>query len=83
VTGIAQYVDALSRYRLRHGDCLSFLYPTKYKKLVVYHDNGVRVPTFKTGVFVTPDKQIQLATVERQTKAYHKFERMIAHTREH
>jgi hypothetical protein len=32
---------------------------------------------------VTPDKRIQLATVERQTEPHHKVERMIAYTREH
>jgi hypothetical protein len=32
---------------------------------------------------MTPDKRIQLATVERQTEPHHKVERMIAYTREH
>jgi hypothetical protein len=40
----------------------------------MYHDNNVVVPTVKRGVFVTPEKQIQLITAERQTKAHHKFE---------
>jgi hypothetical protein len=56
---------------------------TKKNKLEMYHDNDVVVPTVKRGVFVTPDKRIQLATVERQTEPYHKAERMIAYTREH
>jgi hypothetical protein len=38
---------------------------TKKNKLEMYHDNDVVVPTVKRGVFVTPDKRIQLATVER------------------
>jgi hypothetical protein len=49
----------------------------------MYHDNDVVVPTVKRGFFVTPDKRIQLATVERQTEPHHKVERMIAYTREH
>jgi hypothetical protein len=49
----------------------------------MYHDNDVVVPSVKRGVFMTPDKIIQLATVERQTEAHHKVERMIAYTREH
>jgi hypothetical protein len=56
---------------------------TKKNKLEIYHDNDVVVPTVKRGVFVTPDKRIQLATVERQTEAHHKVERMVAYTREH
>jgi hypothetical protein len=49
----------------------------------MYHDNDVVVPTVKRGVFMTPDKIIQLATVERQTEPHHKVERMISYTREH
>jgi hypothetical protein len=49
----------------------------------MYHDNDVMVPTVKRGVFVTPDKRIQLATVERHAESHHKVERMIAYTREH
>jgi hypothetical protein len=56
---------------------------TKKNKLVMYHGNDVVVPTFKRGICMTPDKQIKLVTAERQTKAHHKFEFMIAYTREH
>jgi hypothetical protein len=56
---------------------------TKKNKLEMYHDNDVVVPTVKRRVFVTLDKRIQLATVERQTEPRHKVERMIAYTREH
>jgi hypothetical protein len=56
---------------------------TKKNKLEMYHDNDVVVTTANRGVFVTPDKRIQLATVERQTEPHHKVERMIAYTREH
>jgi hypothetical protein len=56
---------------------------TKKNKLEMYHDNDVVVPTVKRGFFVTPDKRIQLATVEPQTEPHHKVERMIAYTREH
>jgi hypothetical protein len=40
----------------------------------MYHNNDVTVPTAKRGVFVTPDTRIQLAIVERQTEAHHKFD---------
>jgi hypothetical protein len=54
------------------------------KRLEIYYDNYVTVPTVKRGFFVTPDKKmIQLATVERQMEDHHKFDRMIAYTREH
>jgi hypothetical protein len=53
----------------------------KNKKLVMYHATDVIVPTVNRGVFVTPDKRIQLATVEHQTEAHHNFERTIAYTR--
>jgi hypothetical protein len=56
---------------------------TKKNKLEMYHDNDVVVPTVKRGVFVTPDKRIQLAAVEPQTEPHHKVERMIACTQEH
>jgi hypothetical protein len=36
----------------------------------------------KHGVFVTPDKRIQVATIERETEEHHKFDRIIAYTRE-
>jgi hypothetical protein len=49
---------------------------------MTYHGNDVVVHTDKRGVFVTPDKRIQLEMVERQTEAHHKVERMIAYTRE-
>jgi hypothetical protein len=49
----------------------------------MYHNNDGVVPTVKIGGFVTPDKRIKLATVERQTEPHHKVERMIAYTREH
>jgi hypothetical protein len=67
--------------------CLSIksflLEETKKNKLEMYHDNGDVVPTVKRGVFVTPDKRIQLATVERHTETRHKVERIIADTGEH
>jgi hypothetical protein len=56
---------------------------TKKNKLEMYHDNYVVVPTVKRGFFVTLDKRIQLATVERQTEPHHKFEHMIAYARYH
>jgi hypothetical protein len=56
---------------------------TKKNKLEMYHDNDVVVPAVKRGFLVTPDKIIQLATVERQTEPHHKVEGMIAYTREH
>jgi hypothetical protein len=56
---------------------------TKKNKFELYHENDVLVPNVKRGFFVTPDKRIQLATVEHQTKPHHKFERMIAYTPEH
>jgi hypothetical protein len=39
---------------------------TKEKRLEIYYDNDGIFPTIKRGVRVTPDKQIQLATVEHQ-----------------
>jgi hypothetical protein len=56
---------------------------TKKNKLQMYHDNDVVAPTVKRGVLVTPDKRIQLVTVERHTEPHHKVERIIAYTREH
>jgi hypothetical protein len=41
------------------------LQETNDKAVVLYHDNDICVPTVKHGVFVTPDKRIQLATIER------------------
>jgi hypothetical protein len=60
-----------------------WLEETKKNKLEMYHDHDVVVPTVKRGVFMTTDKRIQLATVERQTEPHHKVERAIAYTREH
>jgi hypothetical protein len=59
------------------------LQETNDKVVVLYHDNGICLPTVKHGVFVTPDKRIQLETIERETEEHHKFNRMIAYTREH
>jgi hypothetical protein len=56
---------------------------TNKNKLVMYHDNDVPVPTVKRGFFMTPEKRIQLATVECQTELHHKVERMMTYTREH
>jgi hypothetical protein len=56
---------------------------TKKNKLEMYHANDVVVPTVKIGLYVNPDKIIQLATVERHTESHHNVERMIAYTREH
>jgi hypothetical protein len=55
---------------------------TKKNNREIYHTNHDVVPTFKRRVCVTPDEQIQFATVERQTELHHKVERMIAYTRE-
>jgi alkyl hydroperoxide reductase subunit AhpC len=60
-----------------------FLEETKKNKLDMYHDNDGVAPAVKREFVVTPDKRIQLATVERQTELHHKVERMIAYTREH
>jgi hypothetical protein len=56
---------------------------TNDKKVPVYHDKDTNVQTIKRGVFVTPDKRIQLATVERKMEEHHKFDSIIAYTREH
>jgi hypothetical protein len=53
---------------------------TKQKRLDIYYHNDVIVPAVKRGVFVTPDKRIQLATVEHQMENHHKFDRMVAYT---
>jgi hypothetical protein len=58
------------------------LQETNDKIVVLYHDNYICVPTAKHGIFVTPDKRIQLAMIERDTEEHHKFDRMIAYTRE-
>jgi hypothetical protein len=42
---------------------------TKKNKLEMYHNNDIVVPTVKRRVFVTPDKRIQLATVEPPDRA--------------
>jgi hypothetical protein len=42
------------------------LQETNDKVVVLYLDNAVFVPTVKHGVFVTPDKRIQLAKIERE-----------------
>jgi ribosomal protein S26 len=52
----------------------------KEKKKKIYQDNDITVQTIKCGVFVTPDKRIELATIESQAETHHKFDRMIAHT---
>jgi hypothetical protein len=39
--------------------------------------------TIKRGVFVTPDKRIELATIECQAETHHKFDRTIAYKGEH
>jgi hypothetical protein len=49
----------------------------------IYHDNDLTVTTIKRVVFVTPDKRIELATIERQAETHHKFDHMIVYTREH
>jgi hypothetical protein len=59
------------------------LQETHDKFVVLYNDNDICVPTVKHGVFVTPDKKIQIATIEREREEHHKFDRMIAYTREH
>jgi hypothetical protein len=56
---------------------------TKDNKLPVYQDKATKVQTIKRSVFVTPDKRIQLATVERKTDEYHKFDQIKVYTREH
>jgi hypothetical protein len=56
---------------------------TKEKIMKVYHDNNHTMHTFKRGVLVTPDKRIELATIERQTETHHKFDLMIAYIHEH
>jgi hypothetical protein len=58
------------------------LQETNDKVIVMYHNNDICVPTVKHGIFVTPDKRIQLATIKRETEEHHKFDRMIAYTRE-
>jgi hypothetical protein len=55
----------------------------KDKKMKIYNDNDLTVTTIKRGVFVTPDKRIELATIERQAEIHHDVDRMIAYTREH
>jgi hypothetical protein len=59
------------------------LQETNDKVVVVYHGNGICVLTVKHGVFVTRYKRIQLAMIETETEEHHKFDRMIAFTREH
>jgi hypothetical protein len=56
---------------------------TKDKKVPVYHDKDTKVQPIKRGVFVTPDKRIQLAELERETDEHHKFDRIIVYTCEH
>jgi hypothetical protein len=41
------------------------LQETNDKIVILYHDNDVCVPTVNHGVFVTPDKRIQISTIER------------------
>jgi hypothetical protein len=59
------------------------LQETNDNVVVLYHDNDICVPTLKHGVFVTPDKRIQLATIEIETKENHKCDRTIAYTHDH
>jgi hypothetical protein len=56
---------------------------TTENKLVMYHINDFVVPTVNIGVSVTPEKRIQLETVERQTEMHHKVQHMIAYIPEH
>jgi hypothetical protein len=56
---------------------------TKEKRLDIYYDNDVIVPTIKRLVFVTPVKRIQLTTAERQMEEHQKLDRMITYTRKH
>jgi hypothetical protein len=42
------------------------LQETNDKVVVLYHGNDICVPTVKHDVFITPDKRIQLATIERE-----------------
>jgi hypothetical protein len=56
---------------------------TKDASLSTYHDHDSRVRTVKRGVFVTPEKPIQLATIEREIEDHHKLDHIIAYTREH
>jgi hypothetical protein len=56
---------------------------TKDMSLSIYHDHDSKVRTVKMGVFVTPEKHIQLATIDRETEEHHKLDRIIAYTREH
>jgi hypothetical protein len=56
---------------------------TKDKKVPVYHDRNTKFQTIKRCVFVTPDKQIQLTTVERETDEHNTFDRIKVYTREH
>jgi hypothetical protein len=58
------------------------LQETNDKVVGLYHDNDICVPTVKHDIFVTPDKRIQIAKIERETEEHHKFDRMIAYTRE-
>jgi hypothetical protein len=53
------------------------------KVVALYHDNDICVPAVKHGIFLTPDKRIQLTTIEREREEHHKFDQMIAFTREH
>jgi hypothetical protein len=55
----------------------------KEKKLEIYYDKDVIMPTLTRGVFVTPDKRIQLTTVECHPGEHHKSNRMIAVMREY
>jgi hypothetical protein len=55
---------------------------TKDMSLYIYHDHDLKVRTVKRGVFVMPDKRIQLATIERETEEHHELDRIIAYTRE-
>jgi hypothetical protein len=50
---------------------------TSSKKLTVFNDNDVPIQTIKRDVMVTPDRRIQLATIECEAEPHHKFDRLI------
>jgi hypothetical protein len=59
------------------------LQETEYKIIVLYYDNDISVPTVRHGVFVIPDKRIQLAMIERDIEEHHTSDLIIAYTRDH
>jgi hypothetical protein len=52
---------------------------TNNNKLLKCYDNAFMVHTVKRGLFATPNKRIQCATVEHHTKVHHKVEHMITY----